>query len=175
MSPRKAATAKAVSAKAAAAKAATTKTSSAKSSSAKPSSAESSSAESSSAKTASAKASNTKPASRHPADAQPAVKAADKVAANSTTSAEATALAAKIEHDLREGRSDTLTPQAFQALMAALCKSYGTQLEAGVQFLPLANQTSVSPTEVMTTTSALLKAANLAVFELGMWQSWTGR
>jgi hypothetical protein len=175
MSPRKAATAKAVSAKAAAAKAATTKTSSAKSSSAKPSSAESSSAESSSAKPASAKASNTKPASRHPADAQPAVKAADKVAANSTTSAEATALAAKIEHDLREGRSDTLTPQAFQALMAALCKSYGTQLEAGVQFLPLANQTSVSPTEVMTTTSALLKAANLAVFELGMWQSWTGR
>jgi hypothetical protein len=175
MSPRKAATAKAVSAKAAAAKAATTKTSSAKSSSAKPSSAESSSAESSSAKPASAKASNTKPASRHPADAQPAVKAADKVAANSTTSAEATALAAKIEHDLREGRSDTLTPQAFQALMAALCKSYGTQLEAGAQFLPLASQTSVSPTEVMTTTSALLKAANLAVFELGMWQSWTGR
>jgi hypothetical protein len=59
--------------------------------------------------------------------------------------------------------------------MAALCKSYGTQLEAGAQFLPLASQTSASPTEVMTTTSALLKAANLAVFELGMWQSWTGR
>ena len=98
-----------------------------------------------------------------------------KAAANGTTSAEATALAAKIEHDLREGRSDTLTPQAFQALMAAMCKSYGTQLEAGAQFLPLANQTSASPTEVMTTTSALLKAANLAVFELGMWQSWTGR
>ena len=101
--------------------------------------------------------------------------AANKTAANGTTSAEATALAAKIERDLRDGRSDTLTPQAFQALMAALCKSYGTQLEAGAQFLPLANQTSASPTEVMTTTSALLKAANLAVFELGMWQSWTGR
>jgi hypothetical protein len=96
-------------------------------------------------------------------------------AADGTASAEATALAARIERDLRDGRSDTLTPQAFQALMAALCKSYGTQLEAGVQFLPLASQASASPTEVMTTTSALLKAANLAVFELGMWQSWTGR
>jgi hypothetical protein len=105
--------------------------------------------------------------------AKPAARPATKSAANG--SAEATALAAKIEHDLREGRSDTLTPQAFQALMAALCKSYGTQLEAGAQFLPLASQTSASPTEVMTTTSALLKAANLAVFELGMWQSWTGR
>ena len=107
--------------------------------------------------------------------AKAVAKPAAKPAANGTTSAEATALAAKIERDLRDGRSDTLTPQAFQALMAALCKSYGTQLEAGAQFLPLANQTSASPTEVMTTTSALLKAANLAVFELGMWQSWTGR
>ncbi len=145
MSPRKAATVKAVVAKAVAAKAATGKAVA--------------------KKTTGAKATGAKPA------AQGTV----KTAANGTASAEAAALAAKIEHDLREGRSDTLTPQAFQALMAALCKSYGTQLEAGVQFLPLASQTSASPTEVMTTTSALLKAANLAVFELGMWQSWTGR
>jgi len=121
------------------------------------------------AKAVTAKAAATKLAPKSTA------KPAAKPAANGTASAEATALAAKIEHDLREGRSDTLTPQAFQALMAALCKSYGTQLEAGAQFLPLASQASASPTEVMTTTSALLKAANLAVFELGMWQSWTGR
>ena len=120
-----------------------------------------------------AQKSATKPVAKSAAKA--VAKPAAKPAANGTTSAEATALAAKIERDLRDGRSDTLTPQAFQALMAALCKSYGTQLEAGAQFLPLANQTSASPTEVMTTTSALLKAANLAVFELGMWQSWTGR
>jgi hypothetical protein len=145
MSPRKAATAKAVTAKAAATKLAPK-------SAAKPV-----------AKLAAKSA------------AKPDAKPAAKPAANGTTSAEATALAAKIERDLRDGRSDTLTPQAFQALMAALCKSYGTQLEAGAQFLPLASQTSASPTEVMTTTSALLKAANLAVFELGMWQSWTGR
>ena len=150
MSPRKAATAKAVSAKAAATKSAQM--------------------------SSSAQASKTRPAATAAKPAAKAVaKPAAKPAANGTTSAEATALAAKIERDLRDGRSDTLTPQAFQALMAALCKSYGTQLEAGAQFLPLASQTSASPTEVMTTTSALLKAANLAVFELGMWQSWTGR
>ncbi len=150
MSPRKAATAKAVSAKAVNAKAADPKAAIGKAVA---------------KKTTSAKAT----------DAKPAAQGIVEAAANGTTSAEATALAAKIEDDLREGRCDTLTPQAFQALMAALCKSYGTQLEAGAQFLPLASQTSASPTEVMTTTSALLKAANLAVFELGMWQSWTGR
>src|SRR5205807_3311294 len=98
-----------------------------------------------------------------------------KAAVNGAASAEAKRLAATIERDLREGRLDTLTPEAFQALMAALCRSYGTQLEAGADFLPVADRTSVSPTEIMTTTSGLLKAANLAVFELGMWQSWTGR
>jgi hypothetical protein len=107
--------------------------------------------------------------------ARPAVKPAAKVVADDAASVEATQLAAKIERDLRDGRLDTLTPQAFQALMAALCKSYGTQLEAGADFLPVANRSSVSPTEIMTVTSALLKAVNLAVFELGMWQSWTGR
>jgi len=111
------------------------------------------------------------------APAKPAAKSAakpEKPAANGA-SAEAAALAARIERDLRDGKLDTLSPQAFQALMAALCKSYGAQLEAGADFLPVADRSSVSPTEVMTTTSSLLKAANLAVFELGMWQSWTGR
>jgi hypothetical protein len=118
-----------------------------------------------------------KPAAVKPVAAKPvAVKpAAVKPAGDSVASAEAMQLAAKIERDLREGRLDTLTPQAFQTLMAALCRSYGTQLEAGADFLPVADRNSVSPTEIMTTTSSLLKAANLAVFELGMWQSWTGR
>jgi hypothetical protein len=106
--------------------------------------------------------------------AKPAAKP-EKAATASGASAEATALAARIERDLRDGKLDTLSPHAFQALMAALCKSYGAQLEAGADFLPVADRSSVSPTEVMTTTSSLLKAANLAVFELGMWQSWTGR
>jgi hypothetical protein len=146
MSPRKAAAAKAVTAKAATAKGA--------------------GAKGAGAKGAGAALKST---------AKPVAAPAAKFTANGSASDEASALAARIERDLREGRSDTLTPRAFQALMAALCKSYGTQREAGAQFLPLASQTSASPTEVMTTTSALLKAANLAVFELGMWQSWTGR
>jgi len=117
------------------------------------------------------------------ATARPATKPAAKIAAepaskpapNGTASQEAAQLAAAIESGLREGRTDTLTPQAFQSLMAAMCKSYSAQQEAGGNYLPLGDRNAVSPTEIMITTSALLKAANLAVFELGMWQSWTGR
>jgi hypothetical protein len=106
---------------------------------------------------------------------RPAAKPAGKAAAEGPVSAQATELAAAIERGLQDGNLDMLSPQAFQKLMAAMCKSYGAQVEAGRSFLPIADRMSVSPTEVMTTTSGILKAANLAVFELGMWQSWTGR
>jgi hypothetical protein len=59
--------------------------------------------------------------------------------------------------------------------MAAACRSYSAQVEAGGTFPPLAARSRVTSTDVMITASGLLKAANLAVFELGMWQSWTGR
>jgi hypothetical protein len=127
--------------------------------------------------------SKSKPASK-PAGkaAKPAVKssaakasAAKAVAPNGSTSSDATKLAAEIERALVGGKLDSLTPQALHALMSACCKTYANRVEAGEDLLPLAQRTTVSPTEVMVTASGLLRAANLAVFELGMWQSWTGR
>ena len=83
--------------------------------------------------------------------------------------------ALSIEKGLAEGRLDILTPQALQALMAALCKTYAANIEAGLTFPLLADRGSVTSTDVMVACGALLKSANLQVFELGMWQSWTGR
>jgi hypothetical protein len=90
-------------------------------------------------------------------------------------SADAKRLAAELERALADGRTDALTPEAMQALMAALCNTYAAQVEAGANLTPIAEGQVVSPTGVMLTASGLLRAANLAVFELGMWQSWTGR
>jgi len=90
-------------------------------------------------------------------------------------SATAEKLAAAVDRALAEGRTDGLTPEAIQALMAAACRSYSAQVEASGNFPPLAARCKVTSTDVMVTASGLLKAANLAVFELGMWQSWTGR
>lgn len=84
-------------------------------------------------------------------------------------------LAADMQRALAEGRPDLLTPEALQALVAAICRAYSAQNEAGIQFLPLPDRSPVMDTDVMVMTSALLRAVNLQVFELGMWQSWTGR
>ena len=88
---------------------------------------------------------------------------------------EAARLAAEIERALAGGQPDVLTPAALQALMGAVCKTYAAQVEAGGDTLPLPMRGGATATDVMVTASGLLKAANLAVFELGMWQSWTGR
>jgi hypothetical protein len=125
-----------------------------------------------SAKTARRPAGATQAAAKRvqtPPAAKPAAKAADGA------SADAKRLAAEIERALAGGQRDLLSDEALQALMAAVCKVYGARVEAGERLLPLPERGGATATDVMVTASGLLKSANLAVFELGMWQSWTGR
>jgi hypothetical protein len=84
-------------------------------------------------------------------------------------------LTALLEQASAAGRGDALSPALLQDLMAALCRTYVAQLEAGNTHTPLRDRNAVSNTDVMIMASALLKSANLAVFELGMWQSLAGR
>jgi len=96
-------------------------------------------------------------------------------APTTTPSITAMRLAATVDRELAEGRPDVLTPKAVQALMAAACNAYAAQIEAGGNYPPLIPPRRVNDSAVMLTVSALLRAANLEVFELAMWQSWTGR
>jgi hypothetical protein len=96
-------------------------------------------------------------------------------ASSGDASSLALALAGDIDRALNEGRADILSEAAVQALMAAACRSYSAQIESGGSYPPLSDRSRVTSTDVMVTASGLLKATNLAVFELGMWQSWTGR
>ena len=106
--------------------------------------------------------------------AKPAPRAVAPVAAAkpASTAAAAEQLAAEIQRALKAGDLEVLTPEVLQTLMTAACRLYSAQVEAGSTALPVGEVTS---TDIMTTASGLLRAGNLAVFELGMWQSWTGR
>jgi hypothetical protein len=114
---------------------------------------------------------------RRPAPAaKPKVVATTKpnVVAGNGVSADAIRLASEIERAFAKS-DDALSPEAMQALMSALCRVYAAQVENGAKYTPIPEGQVVSPTGVMLTASGLLRAANLAVFELGMWQSWTGK
>jgi hypothetical protein len=109
---------------------------------------------------------------RKPVKPLPAARKAK--AAKADVSSQALAVAAEIERSLLSGKA-TVSKPAQQRLLAALCKSYSQQVQAGEQAAAVGGNSGLSATDVMITASALLKAADLQVFELGMWQSWTGR
>ncbi len=109
---------------------------------------------------------------RRPATARPVDKL--EVELVDGASADAKRLAAVLERSIVDGKLDLVSTEALQKLMAAVCRVYTARLEAGDQIMPVPKN-SISATDVMVTASGLLKAADLAVFELGMWQSWTGR
>ncbi len=114
-----------------------------------------------------------KPAPAKPAIAKPAA-AKPRAVAQTGVSADAIRLANEIEQAFAKS-DDALSMEAMQALMGTLCRIYAVQAENGAKYTPIAEGQVVSPTAVMVTASGLLRAGNLAVFELGMWQSWTGR
>jgi hypothetical protein len=115
----------------------------------------------------------TKPAASKPAT--PVALASSPTGNGSDVQAEALRLAGTVEQALKDGKLDLLPPDALQALFASLCKLYSANVEQGAPYLPVGPRSGVTPTDVMVVASKLLRATNLQVFELGMWQSWTGR
>jgi hypothetical protein len=112
-----------------------------------------------------------KPAVRRVSAARPAKPA---VAAANGASAEAKHVAATLDRILVDGNLEAISAEALQVLIASACRLYRARREAGEEFAPVPKN-SISATDVMVTASGLLKATDLAVFELGMWQNWTGR
>jgi hypothetical protein len=128
----------------------------------------------SSRKAATAKAVRRPASSAKPKAALKPVAVKPKVVASNGVSADAIRLAAEIEQAFAKS-DDAISVEAMQALMGTLCRVYAVQVENGAKHTPIPEGQIVSPTGVMLTASGLLRAANLAVFELGMWQSWTGK
>ena len=79
------------------------------------------------------------------------------------------------------------SPDDAIAAEAASDAEIQAMLAKAVRFMPNARRkqtaawpafpadATITATDVMVTVSAMLKAVNLQVFELGMWQAWSGR
>jgi hypothetical protein len=71
------------------------------------------------------------------------------------------------------GQACAFPDETMRQLMAALVKLYAAKFDEGQRPALLDAGGDVSATAVLVTTSALMKASNLEIFELGMWQSWS--
>lgn len=115
-----------------------------------------------------------KPAGKKAVEVLRRIPAPHKIVENDA-SIRATALAREIEQALREGDLEKFQPAAQQALIAAVCRLYGAHHDTGSGFPAIGQPSAVSATDAMILCSSLLKAVDLQVFELGLWQSWSAR
>jgi hypothetical protein len=63
----------------------------------------------------------------------------------------------------------------IQDMLAKAVRLYAERAEERDGALPAFSPEQATATEVMVTVTAMLKAVNLQVFELGMWQAWAGK
>lgn len=63
----------------------------------------------------------------------------------------------------------------IQDILAKSVRLYAERAAERDGGLPAFSADAATATEVMVTVTAMLKAVNLQVFELGMWQAWSGR
>ena len=71
---------------------------------------------------------------------------------------------------------DALSDGEIQALLARAVRLYAERVAA--RDAPLAAFPPgelITATDAVVTTTAILKAVNVQLFELGMWQAWSGR
>ena len=73
----------------------------------------------------------------------------------------AVVLAREIDLATLNGKLGAISPEAMHALLGALVKAYGANVEAGNSYPVLPGPASVSGTDVLTMCGAMLKAADL--------------
>ncbi len=80
-----------------------------------------------------------------------------------------------VEAVLAGGDVAAVPDEAIQQGLTALVKLYAAKWEAGARFAPILPDAGVSATAALTLVTALMKAVHVELFELGMWQAWSGR
>jgi hypothetical protein len=71
---------------------------------------------------------------------------------------------------------DALSDGDIQALLARAVKLYAERIAMRDEPLPaFPPDAQITATDAVVTTTAILKAVNVQLFELGMWQAWSGR
>ena len=58
--------------------------------------------------------------------------------------------------------------------LAALVRLYTVKFQVGERWPPFSQDQRMPATSVMIMTTSMCRAVNVELFELGMWQSWSG-
>ncbi len=70
--------------------------------------------------------------------------------------------------------SGDLPDELVQEAITALTRLYTVKFQMGERWAPFTDKQVMPATSVMIMTTAMCRAVNVELFELGMWQSWSG-
>jgi hypothetical protein len=73
-----------------------------------------------------------------------------------------------------DGGLDGVEARKLQQVIAAVVREYAKRADSPGGYFPIVPNSTITATDAMIVSSALLKVVNIAVFELGLWQSWAG-
>ena len=79
-----------------------------------------------------------------------------------------------IQEILNLHQSDQLKYESLQDLLEVIIQVYGQKYDDGQRFPMIAPDSDINATTALVAASSLLKMKNIEIFELGMWQSWSG-
>jgi hypothetical protein len=98
----------------------------------------------------------------------------EKSTSTSEIAAALSAAAARLVEAIENEQVETLPERELQMVIAACTRAYAQTTLIGRTFPAILDSDGVTATDVVVTASALLQAARIAVFELGMWQAIKG-
>jgi hypothetical protein len=78
----------------------------------------------------------------------------------------------EIESALADGRTDEVDRGELQRMAAAVLRCYAAKVHSEGTF-SLVPPGALNATEAMIVGGAVLRSANVNLFELGLWQSWS--
>jgi hypothetical protein len=74
--------------------------------------------------------------------------------------------------EIPEGES--IPDEVIQEGLTALVRLYSVKFQLGDRWPPFSEGRPVPATAAMIMSTAMMRAVNVEVFELGMWQAWSG-
>jgi hypothetical protein len=87
---------------------------------------------------------------------------------------ETAALRAFAEQVLALEEDQEIPRHVMQQGITALTRLYTVRFQVGERWPPFTSGRAMPPTAVMIMSTAMLRSVNVELFELGMWQAWSG-
>ena len=86
----------------------------------------------------------------------------------------ASEIAARLNDSVDNYRLEDIPDDSLGQLFASVVRAYGAKVQNNENPRVFGRNSGITPTDVMIGVTGMLDGVNLQLFEVGLWQSWSG-